>query len=126
HYPPIIGNTSTSVFIELVTRQCAFDLSSTRITRSLSFSGCRKVIEGRTSAWVIKNFPSTTSSLICVLHSNLSNSTLEFSAIARKVAIKQLLIAAAYKCSGDQILGTPLGNSGGVAQAMRSSSTGEE
>src|SRR5690625_1332009 len=46
------------------------------------------------------------------------DSNFEFSAIDKKVVIKQLLIAAAYRCSGDQIFGTPFGNSGGVATSM--------
>mgnify|MGYP000211889743 CR=1 FL=1 len=43
----------------------------------------------------------------------------EYSEIAKKVVIKQLLTAAVNKCSGDQIFGIPLENSGGVATSIQ-------
>lgn len=49
-----------------------------------------------------------------------SNESLEFSAMARKVVIRQLLTAAVNKGSGDQILSIPLGKGGGVATSMES------
>src|SRR5690606_32783916 len=115
----------TSVFIELVTKQFSFDFSITR--KTLSF--CSESLSftfGKRCASVIKNFRSMSSNLMLVLHSKLSNSTLEFSAIARNVVIKQLLIAPAYKCSGDHIFGTPFANSGGVAHSMVLSNTGDD
>jgi hypothetical protein len=48
----------------------------------------------------------------------LVKSSVEFSAMAKKVVIKQALTAATNKCSGDQIPAIPLGNSGGVATSM--------
>jgi hypothetical protein len=59
------------------------------------------------------------------LQSNFKNSNLEFSATAKKVVIRQLLIAATKKCSGDHIPGMPLGNSGGVATSIDSGNSGE-
>ena len=64
---------------------------------------------------VIWNFPSTCSNFPLELHSKLTKSSLEFSAIAKNVVIKQLLTAAVNRCSGDHIFSIPLGNCGGVA-----------
>lgn len=53
------------------------------------------------------------------LQLKLRNTNFEFSAIAKKVVIRQLLTAAVNKCSGDHIPGIPFGNSGGVATSMQ-------
>jgi hypothetical protein len=45
--------------------------------------------------------------------------------MAKKVVIRQLLMDAVNKCSGDQIPGMPLGNSGGVATSMHPFAPGE-
>src|SRR5690554_570344 len=68
---------------------------------------------------VIKYFPSTLSKTPFDLQLKPENSNFEFSAIAKNVVIKQLLTAAVKRCSGDQILGIPLGNSGGVAISIQ-------
>jgi len=63
--------------------------------------------------------PSTFSSFPADLQVNVEKSSLEFSAIARKVVIRQLLTEAVNRCSGDQIPAIPFGNSGGVATSMQ-------
>ena len=68
---------------------------------------------------VIKNLSFTLSSTPIALHSNDVKLSLEFSAIARNVVIKQLLTEAVNKCSGDHIPGMPFGNCGGVATSMQ-------
>lgn len=49
----------------------------------------------------------------------------EFSAMERKVVIKQLATAAVNKCSGDQIPSIPLGKFGGVATSNLLFNSGE-
>jgi hypothetical protein len=77
------------------------------------------VTVGSSEISVIKNFPSTCSNLPLDLQLNPVKINFEFSAIDKNVVIKQLLTAAVNKCSGDQIPGIPLGNSGGVATSMQ-------
>src|ERR1035437_4398839 len=91
---------------------------------SLSASFLITTIGSRISS-VIKNFPSTFSSLPVDPHEKLLNSNFEFSAIDKKVVIKQLLTAAVYKCSGDQIPSIPFGNCGGVATSKAVVSSGD-
>src|SRR5690606_3572348 len=91
----IFGCNLISVFIELVTKQFSLDFSNTLFAFSASLVGLTNFKRGKISASVIKNFRSGRSNLIRVVHSKLSNSNFEFSAIAKKVVIKQLLIAAA-------------------------------
>ena len=43
----------------------------------------------------------------------------EFSAIDKKVVIKQLLTAAVNRCSGDHIPGIPFGNCDGMVTSMQ-------
>src|SRR5690606_19016789 len=74
---------------------------------------------GLSTTSVILYLPSTSSSFPDDSHRNETKSSLEFSAIARNVVIKQLLTAAVYKCSGDHVPGMPLGNSGGVATSRQ-------
>jgi len=68
---------------------------------------------------------STFSNVPTALHESSEKSNLEFSAIARKVVIKQLSTAATNKCSGDQIPSIPFGNSGGVATSIVEFKTGD-
>src|SRR5690606_22110 len=84
---------------------------------SLSFSFFT-TITGLSSISLTINLPSIFSTLPVADESKDINSSFEFSAIARNVVIRQLLAAAIYKCSGDHIFGTPLGNSGGVATVI--------
>ena len=49
-----------------------------------------------------------------------------FSAIDKKVVIKQLATAEVNKCSGDQIPSTPFGKGKGVATSMIVESSGED
>src|SRR5690242_13967840 len=102
---------------ELEIRQAFSDLYNTRSVFSLSLGSAMTTLGSRITS-VIKYFPSTFSSLPSDLHSNDIKSSFEFSATARKVVIRQLLMAAVNKCSGDQIPGIPLWNSGGVAISM--------
>src|SRR5690606_30256257 len=95
--------------IELEIRHAASDFS--RIRSALSRSSSRTMVTvGSSKTSVIKNFPSTFSNFPFDEHLNAMKSSFEFSATARKVVIKQLLTAAVYKCSGDQIPGIPLAN----------------
>src|SRR5690606_6429405 len=111
-------------FIELEIRQAASDFSTilNALLRSFSFfistSGIRVIS-------LIINLPSTFSSLPLALALKLSNSSFEFSAIARKVVIRQLLTAATSRCSGDQMPAIPFGNSGGVATSIVDFNAGE-
>lgn len=52
----------------------------------------------------------TISSLPYAFDVNLENASLDCSAMARKVVIRQLLTAAVNRCSGDQLLSMPPGN----------------
>ena len=113
----MIGDIMTLDLIEFEIRHTSSDFLITRSAFSLSFS-FKMVTEGSSKTSVIRNFPSTFSSLPFDLQLNSANSSLEFSAIARNVVIKQLLTAAVNRCSGDQIPEIPLGNSGGVAISM--------
>src|SRR5690554_3542517 len=94
-YYLIVGCKLTLVFIEFVTKQFSFVFWITRIALSASFSGLASFTIGCISASEIMYFLSMTSNLMMVLQSKLSNSILKFSAIAKKVVTKQLLIAAA-------------------------------
>jgi hypothetical protein len=105
----IVGFMLTFDFIELEIRQLASVLCNIRKARSRSFSW-QIVTAGSRATSVIKNLPSICSKNPVDLQSNDLNSSLEFSAMARKVVIKQLLTAAVNKCSGDQIPGMPFGN----------------
>jgi hypothetical protein len=53
-------------------------------------------------------------------------SNFEYSEIAKKVVIKQLNTEAVNKCSGDQMLGIPLSNSGVVATSIVVGNSGDE
>src|SRR5690606_28818674 len=68
---------------------------------------------------VIAYLPSSSSKMPFDLQLKPENSSFEFSAMAKKVVIKQLLTEAVKRCSGDQILGIPFGNSGGVATSIQ-------
>ncbi|MNE80380.1 hypothetical protein D3C80_1769430 [compost metagenome] len=59
------------------------------------------------------------------LLSKLTNSSLEFSAMVKKVLKTQPFMAAINKCSGDQIPSMPFGKSGGVATSILCGKTGE-
>src|SRR5690606_14888405 len=84
------------------------------------------VTTGRSIISVMANLPSVLPRIPSAGHSSPRNSRFEFSAIARKVVIKQLLTAAVKRCSGDQMPGIPFGNSGGVATSIFWLRTGEE
>src|SRR5690606_8571139 len=105
-------------FIEFEIKQAASDFWRIRSARSRSFSSLMFMVGSRITT-VIKYFPSTLSSTPLDLQPKPVNSNFEFSAIAKKVVIKQLLTEAVKRCSGDQILGIPFGNSGGVATSMQ-------
>lgn len=108
--------------MELEIKQAASDFSRIRFARSTSFSFLIITVGFRITS-VIKNFPSTCSKTPCDWQLNAEYSNFEFSAMARKVVIKQLLTEAVNRCSGDHILGIPLGNSGGVATSIQLAAT---
>src|SRR5688572_17167309 len=113
----MVGTITTFDLMEFEMRHTSSDFLITRSAFAWSFSS-RMVIHGSSSTSVIKNFPSTFSSLPFDLQLNSMKSSFEFSAMDKNVVIKQLLTAAVNKCSGDQIPAMPLGNSGGVAISM--------
>ena len=103
--------------IELEIKQAASDFCKMRSALSISFSSIMVTIGSRIIS-VIRNLPSTCSNFPFDWQLKLEKSNFEFSAIDKKVVIKQLLTAAVNKCSGDQIPGMPCGNSGGVATSI--------
>ncbi len=109
-------------FIELEIKQAASDFSTIRFARSTSFSFLIKTV-GFNTISVIRNFPSTFSKIPLDLQLKAENSNFECSAMAKKVVIRQLLTEAVNKCSGDHILGNPLGNYGGVATSIQLAET---
>lgn len=108
----------TRALMELEMRHAASDFSRMRTAFSLSSTRSIVTVGSRITS-VIRNFPSTFSSLPLEEQRNALNSNFEFSAIARKVVIRQLLTAAVNKCSGDQMPGIPLANCGGVATSKQ-------
>ena len=104
--------------MELEIRQAASDFCNTFSAFSLS-AMLAMVTVGSCSISVIRYLPSIRSSLPFDLQLKFENSNLKFSAMARKVVIRQLLTAAVNRCSGDHIPGIPFGNSGGVATSMQ-------
>ena len=99
--------------IEFEIKQCCSDFCKTRSAFSRSLS-LMIVTVGSKITSVIKNFPSTCSSFPLDLQEKAVNSNLEFSAMDKKVVIRQLATADVNKCSGYQIPSTPFGNCGGV------------
>src|SRR5579863_2346053 len=126
----VVSPTKTSglktmrALTELEIRQAASDFFRTLSAFSLCNSsfmcnlGCRRIS-------LIRYLPSIFSNLPMALLSKPTKSNPEFSATARKVVMRQLSTAATRRCSGDQMPGMPLGNSGGVATSMASFNTGE-
>jgi hypothetical protein len=114
----IMGLRMILDFTELEIKHALSDRCKILSAFSRSFS-CTMVTIGSRIISVIKNLPSTFSSFPTDLQLKSENSNLEFSAIAKKVVIRQLLTAAVNKCSGDQMPGMPLGNSGGVATSIQ-------
>ena len=115
--------------IEFEIKQASSDLFKTRSVFSRSFSSVIVTVGSRIISLIIY-FPSTISSFPFALQLKCVKFNFELSAIDKNVVIKQLLTAAVNKCSGDQIPGMPLGNSGGVATSMQlpnsSFSSGEQ
>ena len=105
-------------FTELEIRQAASDFCNTLSALSRSFSSAMVTV-GSSITSVIKNLPSTISNLPLLLQLKPVKASLLFSAIAKKVVIRQLLTAAVNKCSGDHTPGIPFGNSGGVATSTQ-------
>lgn len=104
--------------MEFEIRHAFSDFSIIRSVRS-SCNSSVITTSGYNNTSLITNLPSTLSKTPFDSHLKLTNSHFEFSAMAKKVVIKQLLTAAVNKCSGDQIFGNPPGNSGGVATSMQ-------
>lgn len=104
--------------IEFEIRQADSVFVRTLSARSRSLS-LVNVTAGYSNTSDIRSLPSTMSSLPLESHVNDLKFNFEFSAIARKVVMKQLTTAAVNKCSGDQIPGMPFGNSGGVATSIQ-------
>src|SRR5690606_34739420 len=111
-------------FTELEIKHAASDLCKTFNAFSRSSSLVRTTTGLKTTSLIIY-LPSTISSFPIPLDSKFLKFNLKFSAIARKVVIRQLLIAATNKCSGDQMPGIPFGNSGGVATSIEVFKTSE-
>ena len=119
HYTTLMVGTMVILdFTELEIKHARSDLCKTRSARPRYFSSLI-VTEGSRRISVIRNLPSTCSNLPLELHLKFENSSFEFSAMAKKVVIKQLLTAAVNRCSGDHIPGIPLENSGGVATSIQ-------
>ena len=111
--------------IELEIKQCCSDFCKTRSAFSRSLSLTIVTVGSRITS-VIRNLPSTCSSFPLDLQVKPVNSNLEFSAMDKKVVIKQLATADVNKCSGDQIPSTPFGNCGGVAISTLVDNSGED
>lgn len=101
------GSSFTTLLMEFEMKQFFSAISKTLAARSRS-RGWRMVSRGR-SCISVSWYPifSTLSSLPFASELKLTNSSLEFAAIARKVVMKHALTEATKKCSGVQMPSCP-------------------
>src|SRR6056297_554973 len=110
--------------MDRVIKQACSAFSIIRRALSANFSSLI-ISSGFSLIFVTSNLPSTFPSSAVAFTCKSSNESLEYSAIATKVVIKQLLTDDKNRCSGDQIPSTPPSKSGGVATSISSLSSGE-
>src|SRR5690606_4915930 len=101
-----VASKAISELTELEIKQAASAFC--KIRRALSWpASFDTVTRGIKTTSVISYLPSASASLPLAVEVILLKASFEFSAMARKVVIRQLLMAATNKCSGDQTPSIP-------------------